>query len=104
MQISEIEQQTFHCLIFVSYRAVMPGRQSVVTSASSYSRRNRQEEALVRRRNSEWDRQQLWNGVTQYFHTWDVQSSKHNDWASPHYYNQRSLSVIVCLTFVMRIE
>ncbi|PNF24332.1 hypothetical protein B7P43_G11912 [Cryptotermes secundus] len=66
----------------------MPGRQSVVTSASSYSRRNRQEEALVRRRNSEWDRQQLWNGVTQYFHTWDVQSSKHNDWASPHYYNQ----------------
>jgi hypothetical protein len=67
----------------------MSGRQSAATYTSSHSRRSRQEEALVRRRNAEYDRQQLWSGVTRYFNTWDVQSSKHNDWASPRYYSQR---------------
>jgi hypothetical protein len=67
----------------------MSGRQSPATFSSSHSRRSRQEAALVRRRNAEYDRQQLWNGVTRYFHTWDVQSSKHSDWASPRYYSQR---------------
>ncbi|KDR07309.1 trichoplein keratin filament-binding protein-like [Zootermopsis nevadensis] len=64
----------------------MSSQRSAVTF--SCSRRNRQEEALVRRRNAEADHQQLWDGITQYFHTWDIQSNKHNDWASPRYYSQ----------------
>ncbi|PSN41494.1 hypothetical protein C0J52_07206 [Blattella germanica] len=65
---------------------MMSSRQS--TANSSASRRIRQEEALVRRRNAEWDRQQLWNGVTQYFQTWDVLSKKHNELSSPRLYQQ----------------
>jgi hypothetical protein len=72
-------------------RRGMSGRQSAATFSSAHSRRSRQEEAIVRRRNAEYDRQQLWSGVTRYFHTWDVQSSKHSDWASPRYYNHRSV-------------
>ncbi|KAJ9599616.1 hypothetical protein L9F63_009933 [Diploptera punctata] len=64
----------------------MSSRQN--SACSWASRRMRQEEAMVRRRNAEWDRQQLWNGVTQYFHTWDVLNRKHNELSSPHLYKQ----------------
>ena len=51
----------------------------------------KQEAAMVRRRNAEWDRQQLWGGVTQYFHNWEVLNKKHNELSSPRFYKQRYL-------------
>ncbi|XP_046386099.1 trichoplein keratin filament-binding protein [Ischnura elegans] len=50
-------------------------------------RKIRQEEIFIRRRDSEKKHRDLWNGVTNYFHSWDVKTNKFNSWASPEYFH-----------------
>ncbi|XP_071448236.1 trichoplein keratin filament-binding protein-like isoform X2 [Hetaerina americana] len=55
-------------------------------SNSCLPKKIRQEDVFIRRRNTERKHRELWNGVTDYFHTWDVRTNKFNSWASPEYF------------------
>ncbi|XP_075218354.1 uncharacterized protein LOC142323075 isoform X2 [Lycorma delicatula] len=69
--------------------------KSANTVTSSHGRRGyRKEELIVRRRNAESDRLQLWAGVDDYFKTWDARVNRFTGWSSPEFYNISRLKEI----------
>ena len=58
-------------------------------SRGSFPRRRKQEDIFIRRREIEKKHRDLWNGVTDYFHHWEVKTNKYNEWVSPEYYDSR---------------
>lgn len=48
------------------------------------------ENAIIRRREKQYDYDQLWNGTSQYFQHWQKANSKFEQWTSPRYYEDNN--------------